>query len=365
MTAKRPNILLTPGPTPIPPAALAALAQQVVPHRSADFLAELRGCREGLQGMLGVTEPPVILTCSGTGAMEAAAVNLLAPHDAALVVNAGRFGGRWGRVCEVAGAAVSELRLLPGTSASPGQLRAAMPGAAPRAMFLQGVESSTGALMDVAALATELKRLAPDCLVVVDGVTWFGAHDCQPEAIGVDALVLSSQKALGAPPGLAMLWLSERAWKRAEENTRPRFYFDLPAERAAQNARKGTRFTPAVNTVRALAACIAEVESRGGIGVMIANARACAGIVREAAERLGLALFADHPSDSVTALVMPDGVNGRDVKARLESEHGILVADGQDNLCGKLISVGHMGFVTEANTRAFVAALEAVLTELK
>ena len=353
--------LLTPGPAEVPPETLVELAKPVFHHRTKEFRDILAEVTADLKYVFQTEADVFTFTSSGTGAMEAAVANLLAPGDTAVCVRGGKFGQRWGQLCERFGAEVVAIDPAWGDAATPEQIGAALaahPDAA--AMFTTLCETSTAVLADVEGIG---KVVAPTgaCLVV-DGISAVGAVPLRTDAWGVDMLVVGSQKALLLPPGLAFLSVSPKAWARVEAAPRRAFYFDLAAARKAQ-AKGDTPYTPANTLVAALGKSLARLRAEG-IEAVWARHAALAEATRAAAEALGLALLASSPSNSVTAIFMPDGVDADEVRKVLRGKFGVVVAGGQEQLKGRIIRIGHIGYIDALDTLGALAALEIALAEL-
>jgi aspartate aminotransferase-like enzyme len=356
--------LFTPGPTPLSPEVQAALARPVMHHRTDEFRTLLKECASGLQAFLRTKDQVLVLACSGTGAMEAALVNVLSPGDAILALEAGSFGERWAALGKAHGMEVHVLE-APWGEAVPTEDVAAALDRTPsiRAVFVQLSESSTGVRHDVEALA-RLTRSRPDTLLVVDAISGAGAIRLESGAWGVDVVVVGSQKSLALPPGLAFLSVSDRAWARIEAATTPRFYFDLRRERKTQ-ASGESAFTPPIAHVVALKAALDALAARGGVAALEANAAALADMTRAAAAALGLPLVAprDH-GDALTALYPPAGLEAGAIVKRLKSEFGSTVAGGQGRLKGKILRVAHLGYYDATDILGLIGSLEIVLSRL-
>src|SRR5437867_938046 len=300
--------LFTPGPTPLQPAVQEALARPILHHRTDEFRAVFKECTAGLKQFLKTDDEVLILSCSGTGGMEAALVSVLSPGDAMLALVAGNFGERWAAIGRAHGMAVTVLEAEWG-DAVPAERVAEALDRDPRirGVFVQLSESSTGAAHDVEAIA-RVTRGRKDPLLVVDAISGAGAMRLETAAWGVDVVVVGSQKALALPPGLAFVSMSGKAWAVAEVAKAPRFYFDLRRERKAQGGGESA-FTPAISLVVALRSALAFVEEVGGVDALVKNAGTLGAMTRAAAGALGLPLVAprDH-GDALTALHPPGGV---------------------------------------------------------
>ena len=354
--------LLTPGPTPVPPEVLAALAQPVVHHRGPDFRALFAETLERLRSVFRTASEVLVFTASGTGAMESAIVNLCSPGDRVVVPSAGHFGERWAALAARFGCEVEPIRYAWGETPSAEDLgaRLAELGGA-RAVLLTQSETSTGVVADVGALASAAK--AAGALVVVDAVSSLGAVPLEVDAWGIDVALSGSQKALMTPPGLAMASVSDTAWTATGESTSPRFYFDWERARKAQE-RPTTPFTPAVSLVVALNVALGLILGRGLEAAFDHHARlgrAC----REGVKAMGLELFSPDEDRSavVTAVRVPDGVDGRALVLALRDRFGITIAGGQGELEGKVVRIGHIGYFDVFDITTALAGLELALAD--
>lgn len=356
--------LFTPGPTALSPVVQAALARPILHHRTDEFRAIFRACTAGLKSLLKTDDEVLILAASGTGAMEAAVVNLLSPGDAMLALVAGNFGERWAGIGRAHGMNVRTLEAEWGEAVPPSAVAKGLDAdPAIRAVFVQLSESSTGVAHDVRALA-EITRARPDVLLVVDAISGAGAMPLETAAWGIDAVVVGSQKALALPPGLAFLSLGERAAARVEASGSPRFYFDLRRERKAQQGGESA-YTPGISHMVALRAALDYVESLGGVEALVRNAATLAAMTRAAASALGLPLLAprDH-GDALTALLPPPGIESGAIVKGLKSEFASTVAGGQGKLKGKIFRIAHLGYYDATEILGLIATLEIVLRRL-
>jgi aspartate aminotransferase-like enzyme len=356
--------LFTPGPTPLHPAVLEAMARPIPHHRTDEFRQVFADCLTGLKAFFKTTDDVLILACSGTGGMEAALVNVLSPGDKMLALVAGSFGERWTSIGKAHGMAVQELKAAWGEAVAPEEVARALdadPGI--RAVFVQLNESSTGAAHDIEAMA-RIVRARPDTLLVVDAISGAGALPLETHAWGVDVVVVGSQKALALPPGLAFVSVSPRAWTRIETARAGRFYFDLRRERKAQ-AGGESAFTPAISNVVALRAALASVEATGGVDALVANAAMLAAITRKAAQALDLPLVSPRAhGDALTALYPPKGIESGAIVKGLRAEFASTVAGGQGELKGKILRIAHLGYYDVTDILGLLGTLEIVLHRL-
>jgi aspartate aminotransferase-like enzyme len=357
LTMKKPR-LMTPGPTPVPEEVLLELARPVQHHRSPEFRAKVAEVLEGLRWLFASQAQPIILTASGTGAMEAAVANLVGPGDRAVVLAAGRFGRRWAQLVEAFGGQAHVVSVTPGESVEPEQAEAALkavPDAV--ALFATHCETSTGAAHDLAALGQLARRY--EVLFVVDAVSSAGGMPCFLDEWNIDVLVTGSQKGLMCPPGLAFLLVGERAWRRIETRRRPVFYFDLLKLRDKAQLHD-MPFTPAHTLIGGLAVALQMLRQEGLPQVWERHERmalACRAGVRA----LGLSLLPRRPASVVTAVKIPPEVDGEELLRWLRSQYGLRFAGGQDELKGKIFRIAHMGYMDELDVVQAIAALEQAL----
>ena len=347
--------LFTPGPTPVPAELQLTMAAPLPHHRTPEFQQLFTRTTTLLQRIYRTEDPVVILSASGTGAMEAAVVNLTLPGEPVLAVNAGKFGARWGELLRTYGRALHEVRLPWGDSPDPEALRRAVRMHGAGAIFITHSETSTGALADLEAIAAVAHEL--DALLIVDAITSLGAHPVETRGWGLDCVLSGSQKAFMLPPGLAFLSLSARAQARIEGNPTPRFYFDLG--RALAGAPKGqTPWTPAISLVLGLEAACNRILDEGLERVWERH-QILADAVRAGVAALDLPLLSARPSNAVTAVRVADRIGADAVRAGLWTRWGIKVAGGQDDFKGKLLRIGHLGAYDAADIVLLLGALEA------
>lgn len=356
--------LFTPGPTPLSPEVQQALSRPILHHRTEEFKALFRDSAARLRTFLKTEGDVLLLSASGSGAMEAAVVNALSTGDSMLALVAGSFGERWASIGRGHRMNVTALEAPWGEAVSADQVAAAL-DADPkiRAVFVQLSESSTGACHDIEAIGAVVKK-RPDTLLVVDAISGAGAMPFETDAWGVDVAVVGSQKALALPPGLVFVSVSAKAWERIESTTSPRFYFDLRRERKTQQTGESS-FTPAIPIVVALRAALGNVDALGGVDALVENARVLASMTRAAAGALGLPLLAPrHHGNALTALKPPSGIEAGAIVKALKSEFASTVAGGQGKLKGQIFRVAHLGYYDATDILGLVATLEITLHRL-
>ena len=367
--------LFTPGPTPLLPAAQFAMAAADIHHRTAEFRALYSRVLVQLKKFVGTEAGDVIiLSSSGTGAMEAAVSNLTSPGDRVLVLTAGKFGERWTSLAKAFGCHVDVVSMPYGQTFSIDDVKANL-HLETRAVFMQSSETSTGVRHCVPAVAKLLKDTNSEALLVVDAITGLGTTHLDMDALGIDVLIGGSQKAVMIPPGLSYLAVGPKAWDRMEASYNPRYYFDLRKER--KNARAGeSAYTPAVALIAALGAALdwiaaqaATPENPAGDMVegrkkLIENAETIAAMTRAAVVAMGCTLFApDAPSSAATAVLPPAGVSSTLFVKELKSRFAAIITDGQGEMKGQIFRIAHLGFFDYMDTIALIGALEQVIVK--
>jgi aspartate aminotransferase-like enzyme len=355
--------LRIPGPTSLPPTVREAGARQMINHRGPEFAAMLARITSRVQPFFRTSNEILILTCSGTGGLEAAVVNTLSPGDPVLVVSIGSFGDRLAKIASAYGANVTKLDIEWGRAAEPDDLRRALAGnPGYKAVLLTHNETSTAVENPIAGLAPVIRELAPDALIIVDGVSGLGAVPFDMDGWGLDVVITGSQKSWMVAPGLAMIALSPRAWEASRTATMPRFYFDLA--QAREFAAKGqTPWTPALAVLFQLDAAMALIEAEGYDSI-IARHRAVAAATRAGLVALGFRLYADqrYASTTVTAAWIPDGLDWKSFNKAL-LERNLVLAGGQGKVAGQVLRVGHLGDVSLQDIRDAMDVLEEALVQ--
>lgn len=354
------HYLLAPGPTPVPPVVLQAMAQPMIHHRTPEYEALFAEVRRDLRALFQCRNEVLMFAASGTGAMEGAVVNTLSPGDRVIVVQGGKFGERWAEICRAYGLHVLSVDVAYGRSVEPASVAAALRGAPEcRAVFVTQSETSTGAIHDVEALAAIVR--GTDALLVVDAITSLGVMDLPMDAWGVDVVVAGSQKALMLPPGLAFAALSEKAWQRVPGARLPKFYFDFAKERKAMGGNQSA-YTPAVSLVVGLRESLKLILAEGLPNVFARHDR-LARATRAGVQALGLALFAAVPGPACTAVRAPAGIDGGAIVKGMR-KRGITIAGGQGSMKGTMFRISHMGYVDAFDVLTALGGLEAVLADL-
>jgi aspartate aminotransferase-like enzyme len=368
------NRLFTPGPTPLLPPAQVAMAAANVHHRTADFKALFSKTLADLKTFIGTHNDVLLLSCSGTGAMEASVANLTKPGDKVLVVSAGKFGERWRDLTRTYGCEVELVSAPYGETVTLEAVRQRLgvQGNGFRCLYMQATESSTGVRHDVegvARLVREANAHGGEVLFVVDAITGLGTTHFDVDGWGVDIIIGGSQKALMIPPGLAYLSVSERAWKRMDEPHSPAYYFDLRKEQ--KSAAKGeTAYTPAIALVAALAAALdflaqsAGGDLAAGREALIRTAEISAAMTRAAAHALGLKLYASTPTNALTAIIPPKNLDSGLIVKEFRERFDAVVANGQGEMKGKMFRIAHLGYYDYLDAMGIVGAMELVLAQV-
>ena len=339
----RPQQLLTPGPTPVPPEVLKALAAPVLHHRSPDFAAVFTLAQERLREVFRTANDVLVFTASGTGAFESAIVNLLSPGDRVLAVSQGEFGERWQAMARALGCDVVPLAYAWGERPRPEDLERALAESGAETVFLVHSETSTGVVCDLEPLLAACA--AAGALSIVDAVSSLGAVPLETDAWGADVVVTGSQKALMTPPGLGFAAVSERAWERTATAALPRFYWDWGRQRQAQ-AKATTPFTPATSIVVALVEALGIVLA-DGLEAAFARHRALGRGCRAGIKAIGLELYSpdDDTAAVLTGALTPDGIDAVELRLALRDRHGITIAGGHGELVSRLFRIGHIGHI--------------------
>ncbi len=352
--------LLTPGPTQVPPDVLLRMSQPLIHHRTPEFSRLFAEVQHGLQWLFQTTQDVLILAASGSGAMEAAVTNTCSPGDRVIVVNGGKFGERWLKICAAFGVHTEEIRVEWGqavTAAAVAQALRRRPTA--KAVLMQASETSTTVLHpvhDIAALTRD-----SETLLIVDGITAVGATDMPLDRSGIDVLITGSQKALMLPPGLAFIALSPKAWQATERAQLARFYFDLPKERAAQ-ASHTTAYTPAISLIHGLQEALQQLQAEG-LQQVWARHTLLMTATHAAVRALGLRrLAATHPSPAATGVWLPSSVDGVRLLTYMRDGMGVDIAGGQDHLTGKIARISHLGYAGPFDIITAISSLEMALS---
>jgi aspartate aminotransferase-like enzyme len=354
--------LLTPGPSMVPEETLLELAKPVTFHRSAEFRQVLAEVEEDLKYVFRTKNTVCILTSSGTGGMEAALANCLAPGQKAILLISGRWGERWKNLCKAFGVEAVNVTVPYGQAVPPEALKKALadhPDA--KAVCATLSETATGVANDIEAYG---KLVAPTpAVLLVDTISGLGVVPCETDSWNIDLNVTGSQKALMLPPGLAFVSVSPKAWKVIEANTAAKlFYFDLKKYRDKIEKESDTPYTPANTLIKAMRLSLQRMRKEGIENVWKRHAKLGAA-ARAGIQAMGLELFAERPTDGLTVAKMPANLDSSPLISKLEKQYGLRVANGQDTLKGKIIRIAHMGYTDQFDVLAALSGLELVLLE--
>lgn len=358
----RKNYLLTPGPTPLPPGVCEAMARPIIHHRTPQFQGVLKEATDGLRYVFQTKNDVYILASSGTGAMEAAVINFLSSGDTALTIQGGKFGERWTELCKSYGINTEIIDVEWGKAVSPSQIQKRLKADLKiKAVFTTLCETSTGVVNDIEAIGKVVKDT--DAILVVDAISGLGAIDLNTDSWFCDVVVSGSQKGLMLPPGLSFISVSPKAWKLAQDSKCPKYYFDL---KAAKNAltQTDTPFTPAITLIVALNESL-KMISKDGLTNIFLRHKKMADATRQAVRALGLELFAPTSAcDVVTAIKVPQGIDGERLVKTMRDTYGVTIAGGQSELKGKVFRIAHIGFIEEFDIIVGISCLEKVLSQM-
>jgi len=352
--------LLAPGPTPVPPEVLLAMAMPIIHHRAPEFLPLFEEARQNLKWLFQTKNDVLILSSSGTGGMEGSVTNFLSPGDKAIVINGGKFGERWLKICQAYGITPIEIKVEWGYAVKLEDVEKALKkDPSIKAVLMQASETSTGVAHNTKAIADIVKKYA-DTILVVDAITALGVFDIKTDEWGLDVVITGSQKALMLPPGLAFVSISDKAWKFAEKAKTPKFYFNFKKER--ENLLKNqTNFTSAVSLIIGLREALKMMKNEGLENIFNRHSR-LAEATRKGVQAIGLNLFPkESPSNALTAVSAPDGFDGQKIYKELRERYGITAAGGQDHLKGKVFRIAHLGYADTFDVITAISGLEMVL----
>ncbi len=354
--------LMIPGPTPVPPTVAAAMSRPVFGHRTDEFAAMHKRIVEGLQAVFQTKNDIFVLTHSGTGGMEAAVANTISPGDKVLALVTGNFGERFAKIAKEYGAEVDEVLFGWGNPVDLKVVEEKLSVNRYKAVLATQNETSTGVVNNIAGIGALVAKTP--ALLLVDGVSGAGAIEIKTDEWHVDMLVSASQKAFMLPPGLAMVAVSEKAWKAVENNKSPRFYLSLPAAKKSYD-KWNTAYTPGVSLFMGLDAALQMMLAEGMENVYDRH-KMLASAARAAVKALGLRLLAGEECASpvVTAILSPEGINGDDIRKVVKKEFGVTFAGGQGILKGKIFRIAHMGFSDKMDIIVAVSALEMALARI-
>lgn len=355
--------LLAPGPTPVPPEVLLSMSLPIIHHRSDDFMPILDSAKKGLQWLYQTKNDVLILCSTGTGGMVGSVNNFFNKGDKVIVINGGKFGERWTKICQAYGLEVEEIIVEWGYSVKPDIVEKKLKEASDiKGVFMQACETSTGVYHDVESIGRIIKGF-DDTIFVVDAISALVAHDLKTDEWDIDVMIGGSQKGFMLPPGLAFVSVSEKAWKKNETSKIPRFYFNFKKERE-NLAKNQTNFTSPVTLIIGLNEAIKMLQKEGLDNVFKRHAR-LAHATREAVKAIGLNIYSkESPSNSVTAIESPPGIDGQLIYKTLRERYAITAAGGQDQVKGKIFRLAHLGYSDTFDIITGIAALEMALKSL-
>ena len=355
--------LLAPGPTPVPEHVALEMAQPMVHHRTPQFNKIFAETAEAAKYLFQTKQDVMILAATGTGGMEGCVTNLFSPGDKVLVINGGKFGERWGKISESYGLEVVWHNVEWGQAADTKTIEAILNRDKDiKAIMVQASETSTTVAHPIEALS-QLTRDRENTLLLVDGITGVGVFELPMDKWKIDAMITGSQKALGLPPGLALVGLSEKAWKFNESSSCPRFYFDFKKERK-NLANDTSAYTPAVSLVIGLRRILMDIKEEGLETIYRRHDR-LARATRAAAKALGLKIVApDSPANSATGIFLPEEIDGGKLFKFIRDDMGVTLAGGQDQWKGKVLRIAHLGYIDSFDIVIAISALEMALKKM-
>jgi len=353
------NYLMTPGPTPVPEKIALSMARPMIHHRTKEFRDLFHETIELTKQLFQTKNDIVIFSSSGTGAMEASITNLLSAGDEAIAVSSGKFGERWVELMRAYNITPIVIDVEYGERVYCRQIKEAMvkhPNV--KALFIQATETSTGVFHPIDKIGLMLKDMYPDVAFVVDGITTIGAMDIKTDKWNIDIMITGSQKALMLPPGLSILSVSKKAKKMMKQSNIPKYYFNILNE---LNADAG-HFTPPVTLVLGLRESLKMIFDEG-LENVFARHTLLAEATRAGVKSLGLELFAKSPTNSLTAVKTPKGIDSSDI-INLMKTYGVHISNGQGSLKGKIFRIAHLGYFDKMDVIMAISALEMALKKL-
>ena len=353
--------LLTPGPTPLPPEVRKVASQPIIHHRTPEFKKIFTEVNQGLKVLFQTENDVFTFAASGTGAMEAAVVNLLSAGDKAIAVCAGKFGERWAEICQAYNVEVISLNVEWGKAVQPLKIQALLSEHKDtKVVFTTLCETSTGVIHDIRAIGQIVKETST--VLVVDAVSGLGAQDFQTDSWNVDCVVVGSQKGMMLPPGLGFCSLSPKAWKLVEQSELPKYYFDFKKAKKALD-KNDTTFTPSVSLIVALKASL-DLIKKEGLENIFKRHKMLATATRNALCVLGFKLFSETFCNVVTAAYVPEGIDSTQLVKLMRDKYGVSIANGQAELKGKVIRIAHLGYMHSPDVIRGISTLEKALSEL-
>ena len=354
--------LLAPGPTPTPESVVSAFAQPVMHHRTGEFEELFAQVKEQLKSIFQTQQDVLMLASTGTGAMESAVTNLFCTGDKVITINGGKFGDRWTKISKAYGLQPVEIKLERGQAVTIAELeKVVSQNSDAKAILFQASETSTGVSMPTEQICQVAQKQG--MLSICDAITACGVFDIPMDKWGIDVLISGSQKAFMIPPGLAFIALSNRAWEMTENSNIPHFYLNLKKERDSM-AKNQSAWTPAVSLIQGLKQSLQLIQDEG-LENTFKRHTMLAEATRAGVKALGLSLLAEEsPSLALTAVKVPDGVDGGKIPKLMRVKYGVTIAGGQDELKGKIFRLSHFGYVGPFDVTTGLSCLELVLDEL-
>lgn len=354
--------LFTPGPTPVPENVMLRMAHPIIHHRNPEFKEIFAELNENLKYLFQTNQEVFTLTSSGTGAMEASVANVIGENEKAIFVNGGKFGERWGHLIKTFGGIPIEIKKEWGNPPTVDEvIELIKKNPETKAVYLTHSETSSGTVTDVKEIARAVHEIS-DALIVVDGITSVGAIELKMDEWDIDIVITGSQKGLMIPPGLAFIAVSERAWKKINQTENRVFYLSLKkAKKALESG--DTPWTPAITLVIGANEALRMIKQEGIENIWKRHAKLAEGI-RIGVKALGLKLLSKNPSNAITAVLMPEGIEFKKFNDALKYEFGITVAGGQEDYKGKLFRISHLGYYDELDMISMISALEFTLKKV-
>lgn len=358
-SASFPYSLLAPGPVNLHPEVRKALSLPMIHHRTPEFDKILKRVLSGMKQIFQTQEDVFLMTATGSGGMEALLVNILSPGDKVIAIVSGKFGERWAEMAQVYGAEVTIVNVAWGEAVEPKTIADLLQkNPETRAVLCQACETSTAVAHPIEELGKIIKNF-PETLFLVDGITALGAYPLPMDAWSIDGIVAGSQKAFMLPTGMAFISFSKKAWNFIPQAKTPRFYYDVRKEKKANSAGE-TFYSSNVAIIRALDVVLNLINEKG-LDHHFKSIHRRAEFIRKFAQELGFGLYAKNPSDSVTALLVPANMDGQKIRLFLEENFNITIMGGQDQAKGKIIRVGHMGYIQDSEQLHLIQSLGETL----
>ncbi len=349
MSSNLPYSLLAPGPVNLHPEVQKILAEPMIHHRTPEFDQILARSLAGLKKIFQTDESVYIQTSTGSGGMESLLVNTLSPGDEVLAVVSGKFGERWAQMAKVYGMKVTELKVEWGEAVKPEMIKKHLSANAnTRAVLCQACETSTGVSHPIKEIA-EICQQHPETMLLVDGITAMGAYPLPMDQWKIDGIVAGSQKAFMLPTGMSFISFSKKAWSFVEKSTLPKFYFDVRLEKKA-NQNGETFFSSSVPLIKSLDFVLKLILNKG-LDQHFKEIHRRAEATRIFSQKLGFSLYAKSPSDSLTAISLPSSIDGQKLRLNLEKDYNLTIMGGQDQAKGKIVRIGHMGYIQDQEIR--------------